>query len=87
MTDKELAHVFIKFLAENAVLFQFYSNLTTNNDDKNTIPKLITFSQHNKRTLIDVAFKWLYTKEGHAFWSHLNDDWLIYYKYYKIYKG
>ena len=79
MTDKELIHMFIKFLAENAVLFQFYSNLATHGkDNKNTIPKLITFSQHNKLTLIDNAFTWWKTKEGHAFWAHLRDNWQNY---------
>lgn len=63
---------FIKFLAEEGVLFQFHNNVKNGY----LLPNLQDLLKTKKTTLwISLAFAWNNTKEGHVFWRALHKKW------------
>jgi hypothetical protein len=65
---------FYKFLVDNNALDKFLYNLKESGKNlKNHFIRL-----KNKFILLNIAFRWRDTTEGHDFWSNLNYKWKEY---------
>ena len=85
MTNKIIIAEFAKFLKENHVFIQYRMNIGRNVVQKKPLgccnafkEKIILHYNINKSlslNLINYAFTWSETSQGHFFWSRLNNKW------------
>ena len=72
--EKERKRLAMRFLKERGLYISWKKNVIK----QKTLYKLSNVDFFNGR-FIDKSFSWRYTKEGHHFWSLLNEE---YHKYY-----
>ena len=96
MTYREIKKTFIQFLKKNNALESYKKNVIECNKHKKitlvnridplTIPSIKEniLSANVFWSIISASFVWADTKEGHKFWSHLNNKWSKISHEYKI---
>lgn len=74
-TNFDVKYELIKFLTEYDIFDEFMQNMI-NFKKFNTINELINNDKTSISSLIDAAFIWSETKNGHYFWSDINHIWV-----------
>lgn len=74
-TKHQIKKLFLQFLKDNNVVIPFILNMRDYHTDIPTLTAYIK-QQQNEYDLIEAAFIWHHTDEGHHFWSDLSYEWI-----------
>lgn len=85
LRQKDAIKLFVNFLKANNVYVQYRENCKLSKNRKENFFFPMQIKEDEKigddwlrryfRNLIDYAFSWSQTKQGHRFWSNLNVKW------------
>ena len=70
MSEEDIKKAFLRFIKEKGAYSGYVRNIKKN---KKTIEGVIKYS--GVQNLIQGAFVWMGTPEGHSYWSYLSDEW------------
>lgn len=74
MSTNEIKKIFYRFLREENAFTFYFKNLSEDYRDASN-EKLYHMVLHHPTELINYAFSWSNTPQGHSFWNRLNDKW------------
>ena len=80
-TSRKLIHDFTRFLMMRNAYIKFMRNIKGElYSDLPSLLRMMTKRGYGKKdmrlSMLLFAFRWMGTKEGHGFWSMLNEEWV-----------
>ena len=87
MNEEIIKKIFYRFLKEEGVFTYYFKNLyeVCENCSDIEVKKLRNIMCRYPMELINYAFMWRETPQGHHFWSFINNKWKIIYMKAKSY--
>jgi len=87
MNEEIIKKIFYRFLKEEGAFIYYFKNLYEDCENCSDI-ELKKFREvmcHYPIELINYAFSWIKTPQGHHFWSSINNKWKVIYMKAKSY--
>ncbi len=75
MNEQQVFKLFIRFLKDERIYSKFMRNFRKAEGEKTTFEKFCKQQDLTPITFILCPFAWADTKEGHVFWSKVDNQW------------